>query len=229
MKPSHLVARPVVVACALLVVSLAGCGPETSPSGVAVSSLVEPVDPHTTHRVNGGTTCNDCHCRGGHCVSPTVFLLAFGERAVAPGRPLPTFDLATQTCSNVACHMVPAGTYSYWSIGGDGEPVENQASYGGVPVVTPAWDSATTGSCRACHGAPPSPSAGTWHSGMHGTGPAMNECSFCHPGVVRVNGVLEISTASTCGPTGTQPCAALHRNGVVDVAASWNSRCFGCH
>lgn len=227
MKRSQVVATPVVVSA--LLVALAGCGQDVSPGGEAVSDLVAPVDPHLTHRVNGGTTCNDCHCRGTGCVSPNVYLLSFAPTAIAPGRPLPTFDLATQTCSNVACHMVPAGTFSYWSVGGDGEAIEAQVPYGGVPVTTPPWDSATTGSCRACHGAPPSPSAGTWHGGQHGSTAAMSECSVCHPDVVKVNGVLEISAASTCGPTRTASCAALHRNGVVDVAPRWSSRCFGCH
>lgn len=229
MKRSQVVAVPVVVVSALLALSLAGCGQDVPPTGEAQSALVAPADPHLTHRVNGGTTCNDCHCRGTGCVSPNVYLLSFSPRAIAPGRPLPTFDLATQTCSNVACHMVPAGTFTYWSVGGDGEPVEAQVSYGGVPVTTPAWDSATTGSCRACHTAPPTPSAGAWHSGLHGSSAAMNECSLCHPDVVRVDGELQISTASTCGPAGNAPCAALHRDGVVDVAPRWSSRCFGCH
>jgi predicted CxxxxCH...CXXCH cytochrome family protein len=229
MKRSYVVAGPVVAICALLALSLGGCGQETSLEGEAGANLVVAVDSHLTHRVNGGTTCNDCHCTGAGCVSPNVHLLAFAPRAIAPGRPLPTFDLATQTCSNVACHMVPAGTFTYWSMGGDGEPAEAQVSYGGVPVTTPNWDSATTGSCRACHTAPPSPAAGAWHSGQHGSTAAMNDCSLCHPDVVLVNGALEISTATTCGPTRTASCAALHRNGVVDVTPRWSSRCFGCH
>jgi hypothetical protein len=128
--------------------------------------------------------------------------------------------------------MVPAGTYQYWFIGGDGELALNEVAYGGVPVTTPPWPNAMAGRCIACHGSPPSPPAGVWHSGMHGntTSAAFNDCALCHPDATTSGGEPSLSTATNCGPNGTTgSCAALHNNGVVDVRPKWRSTCFGCH
>ena len=192
---------------------LSGCGSEVpvaegeAPRVLATpreAGLAVPADPHVLHRTAASTTCADCHAAHGGMMGTA--LISLGARAVAPWRPAPSFDPVAKTCSNVACHMVPAGTFTYWFVGGDGEPVENTVNYGGVPVTTPPWSQAMSGACRACHGSPPSPYAGVWHSGFHGgTSATLNACTLCHPNT------------------------ALHGNGVVDVAPRWKASCFGCH
>jgi hypothetical protein len=58
----------------------------------------------------------------------------------------------------------------------------------------------------------------------------MNDCTLCHAGVSTQGGVLALSTATNCGAGGTAgSCAALHRNGALDVTPKWTSICFGCH
>ena len=167
---------------------------------------------HSIHMNDVGMACTDCHTpHGGSFVS----IFRFPASAYIPNGPAPSLDTVAKTCSNVACHMVPVGSYAYWAIGGDGEPFLNEVSYGG-PVVTPPWTEALRGACRACHGSPPSPAAGAWHSAMHGGGGARAECSLCHPGVTMVNGELVLS-------------GTTHKNGVVDVTPKWKSTCFGCH
>jgi predicted CxxxxCH...CXXCH cytochrome family protein len=174
--------------------------------------LAVPASAHSIHTNDVGMQCTDCHTpHGGSFVS----IFRFPAAAYIPGGPAPSLDAATHTCSNVACHMVPAGTYAYWAIGGDGEPYVKEAAYGG-PVTTPPWTEAMRGACRACHASPPSPAAGAWHSPTHGGGGARAACSLCHPNINLVNGDLVL--------TGT-----THKNGVVDVAPRWKSSCFGCH
>ncbi|WP_176066107.1 CxxxxCH/CxxCH domain c-type cytochrome [Anaeromyxobacter diazotrophicus] len=159
-----------------------------------------------------------------------VKLISFAPVATASGLPRPSYDIASQTCSNVACHMVPAGTFTYYACGVDSEATLERASFGGTPVTTPPWYSAVAGGCVSCHDNPPDARTKTWHSGTHGGDAAMNECSFCHPDVTSSGGVLTLSQATNCGPGGTfGPCAALHRNGTVEVAPRWRSSCFGCH
>ncbi len=217
----------------------AGCGGEAPEEGAAaptlrtrseVSTAATAADPHVLHRTLAFTQCADCHSAHGGMMGTA--LIGFGPRAYAAGQPAPTFDPAAKTCSNVACHMVPAGNFTYYFPGGDGEVVETTVGYGGVPVTTPPWNQALSGACRACHTAPPTPSRGAWHSGFHGNtaAAALNACSLCHPDVVlTTTGELALSTATNCGPLRNQPCAALHRNGAVDVQPRWKSSCFGCH
>ena len=134
--------------------------------------------------------------------------------------PLPTIsgtDGGPRTCSNVACHGVPAGTFSYFFPDGSGEPTFNTVDFGGVYATTPVWG--TTGNtCTACHGNPPR--NGAWHGGQHAGGPtaATNQCQFCHPDATGSNGR---GTAITN--------LSLHLNGVVNVQARFKSSCFGCH
>jgi hypothetical protein len=168
---------------------------------------------HAKHAV---FDCQVCHYVGG------VLCFDISGPAVASGAPLPSFDATAKTCSNIACHGVPAGTFSYYFIGGDGEAVLNTVSYGGSMVSTPSWYATGLG-CAACHGNPPrngSNGSNVWHSGLHAGGPtaAPNQCQFCHPDATGSNGV---------GTAITNP--ALHGNGVVNVQATFRSSCFGCH
>ena len=140
--------------------------------------------------------------------------------AANPNPPMPTiveWDIGLGTCSNVACHGVKAGTFSYFFPDGSGEPTFNTVDYGGTYATTPSFH--TTGdSCVACHGNPPR--NGAWHSGQHAGGPtaAMNQCQSCHPDATGTSGR---GTAITN--------LSLHINGVVNVQARFRSSCFGCH
>lgn len=200
---------------------LAGCGGERPGSAgtlAARSSAVTVVScsPVAAHPKHAAASCSTCHqCEGGGAGGVTFDPAG---RAVAADQPAPLFDPSSKSCSNVACHGVPAGTYTYWFPGGDGEPAENTVSYGSAPRPTPSW--LTTGlRCDGCHGNPPR--NGTWHSGYHGgQGPtgAANQCQFCHPDATGANGVGAAITN-----------ALLHGNRQVDVAARYRSSCFGCH
>jgi hypothetical protein len=150
-----------------------------------------------------------------------------------------------KTCSNVACHTVPAGTFTYSFPGGDGEPVLNTVPYGGgTPQPTPSWY-ATGASCSACHLSPPVYGGVpyNWHSGLHGGSVANNNCQLCHldavsvyvapqfPGAAGTWTAVGLSTATNCTVKGVpnQPCSLLHANGVLNVNATFRSSCFNCH
>lgn len=224
-RPSIRNVLPAVVCLTAFGALLAGCGAPLAPveekeaaeaslrAAVGGRQSAVAVAAHTIHREEGGLLCADCHTpHGGMMMSP---LLQFSSKAFIPGGPPPTRDAATHTCSNVACHMVPVGTYQYWKLVGDEEWVLYEVAYGGA-VTTPPWGEALRGACRACHASPPSPAAGAWHSPTHGGGGINAECSLCHPGVAKVNGELVVTGQG-------------HKNGVVDVTPQWKSRCFGCH
>jgi len=168
------------------------------------------------HAKHAAFDCQACHYVGG------VLCFDINGPAVSPSNPLPSFDAIAKTCSNIACHGVPAGTFSYYFPGGDGEPVLNTVTYGGNTVPTPSWYATGLG-CGACYGNPPrngSSGSNVWHSGYHAGGPtsASNQCQFCHPDATGTNG---IGTAITN--------TSLHANGTVEVQARFTSRCFGCH
>lgn len=164
--------------------------------------------------------CKVCHKVGGR--------LSFDRLgpAYSVGKPAPAFDATTKTCSNIACHGVPSGTFSYYFPGGDGEPVLNTVNYGGsTTITTPSWYSTGNAACAACHGNPPingTNGSNVWHSGYHGNGgptSPQNQCQFCHPDAS--------SPSNDVGDTITNP--SLHANGSVNVQAIFKSSCFGCH
>jgi hypothetical protein len=140
-----------------------------------------------------------------------------------------------KTCSSVACHSVPAGTFTYSTYDwGTEEVVWVSVPYGGgASQTTPSWYTTGGSSCTACHPLPASNY--TWHSGYHGGTASNNSCQLCHPDAVGVTGPggvvtgVALSTATNCGPARNQPCAALHANGAMDVTPRWSSSCFGCH
>jgi hypothetical protein len=163
------------------------------------------------HEKHGAFNCKTCHYVGG------VLCFDINGPAVAPGNVLPSFDTASQSCSNIACHGMYSGTFSYYFPGGDGEPELKTVLYAGSGGSTPSWYATGLG-CAACHGNPPP--NGVWHSGYHAGGPtaASNQCQFCHPDASGSNGM---------GTTVTN--AVLHSNGTVNVQARFTSSCFGCH
>jgi predicted CxxxxCH...CXXCH cytochrome family protein len=172
--------------------------------------------PTGAHAGHGAFACSVCHKVAGR--------LVFDKNgpAYAVGKPAPTFDATAKTCSNVACHGVAAGTYTYtsWDWGLD-QPVPTTINYGGTLRTTPSWYTTGAARCTACHDDPPQ-NGYVWHSGYHGgqgpTGPR-NQCQFCHPDAS--------SPGNGIGDTITNP--SLHANGTADVQATFTSVCFGCH
>lgn len=223
------------VMVAAVAILMGGCaqeaGKQAEPSASTSSALTQDAVLPTgstcsgtgAHAKHGFTSCSTCHVCGG------VLQFDPAGAAVAAGQPLPAFDAATKTCSNVACHSVPSGTYSYYVIGGDGEPVLTSVQYGGGGAPTTSGWYTVGAACGSCHRMPASPYL--WHSGNH----AVNTCESCHQnatGFTNTSGVVTdaaIVTTSTCGPYRNEPCPPFHRNGVVDVTPQWNSSCFGCH
>ena len=165
-----------------------------------------------------GNNCKICHKVGGR--------LVFDKNgpAYAAASPAPSFDATAKNCSNVACHGVPTGTFSYYFPDGSGDPQLYTVTYSSAPRPTPSWNSTVAG-CTACHDDPPkngSNGGNAWHSGYHGgQGPtgARNQCQFCHPDAS--------SPGNGIGNTITNP--TLHANGTVNVQAPFTSQCFNCH
>ena len=206
--------RPIVKSTALMPSDVCLDGdPDCTPTGAHGGPTTQPVGHYVFD-------CRVCHKVGGR--------LSFDKTgpAYAVGKPAPSFDATSKTCSNIACHGVPTGTFSYYFLGGDGEPVLNTVSYGGsATVTTPSWYATGGAACTACHGNPPangSSGSNLWHSGYHGGGgptSPLNQCQLCHPDAS--------SPGNGIGDTITN--ASMHANGTVNVQAMFKSSCFGCH
>ncbi|MFT3915712.1 MAG: CxxxxCH/CxxCH domain-containing protein [Anaeromyxobacteraceae bacterium] len=195
-------------------------------------------DPHTVAALPAGAhplhLARNIGCAACHVA--VIGVVGFDPAGPATGAslPAPTFDPIAKTCSNVACHSVPPGEYTYAFPGGDGEPVLATAAYGGG-ATTPSWYAPPSGGCTACHDLT-APGGGryTWHSGWHGAAGG-NRCQLCHPDALGIETPTgpsldtTLSTATTCDPGGRTPCATLHRNGSLDVRPVFRSACFGCH
>ncbi len=223
-------------AVAAVVIFLGGCAQEQgqpaelgASSGALTQEQVLPTGGACAatgaHGKHVFTSCQTCHVCGG------VLQFDPAGPAVAAGQPAPAFDAVNKTCSNVACHSVPAGTYTYWVYDWGSEtlyPVSVPYG-GGAAQTTPSWYTTGASACTACHPLPAN--SYNWHSGYH----AVNTCETCHqdatgftaPGGV-VTGAAIVQT-STCGPQRNQPCPSFHGNGVVDVTPNWGSSCYGCH
>jgi len=170
-----------------------------------------------------GYACTVCHYVAGRLAFDPAGPAYAGWTAA---KPRPAFNATAKTCSNVACHSMPAGTFSFYSLDGAGDVQLVTVNYGGgPPKTTPAWYATGSVTCTACHDDPPrngSDGSNVWHSGFHGgqgaTG-ARNQCQFCHPDAS--------SPGNGIGATITNP--ALHGNGTVNVQATFTSACFSCH
>ena len=179
---------------------------------------------------HGKYECRVCHLVGG------VFAFNPNGPAVAQGKPLPNFDVSTKTCSNVACHGVPAGPFSYYFPGGDGEPELNTVTVtGNDGGTTPSWYATGSVACSACHPNPPrngTNGSNAWHSGSHANnqnvGPiGPNACELCHN---RLQNNIYSPIAQSSNGAGTAILIpALHGNGIYDVVARFRTQCFGCH
>jgi hypothetical protein len=74
--------------------------------------------PTGAHGKHGAYLCSVCHKVAGRLVFDKT------GPAYATGYPNPTFDATAKTCTNVACHRVPPGTFSYYfGVDGNGDPV----------------------------------------------------------------------------------------------------------
>jgi hypothetical protein len=201
---------------------------------------------HTKH---SGFDCKVCHKVGG--------VLCFDPNGAAYSSPtatiLPSFDANTKTCSNVACHGVKAGTFSYYFPGnedndGDGYPDAELKTvhYGGtLAASTPSWYiTPGTGGCTACHGNPPvngSDGSNNWHSSFHANnqnvGPiGPNACELCHNDPTKPYPTYTPIALSAVGTDGkvhgyqiNAAAASQHANGTATVYAKFVSQCFNCH
>jgi predicted CxxxxCH...CXXCH cytochrome family protein len=242
------------LSAAASVLLFTACGPQERPGEEVAASAPEaltadhvlatgaacvPTGAHAKHGLV--TSCTTCHA----CAGTLQF--ASPGPAVGAGQPAPTFDATAKTCSNVACHAVTSGTYTYsvWDWGAD-DLVWVSVPYGGAGGGGPVnWYAAPgTGGCSACHGYPPAYN-GTryaWHSGMHGINISNgNACQLCHPDATGafVYGPTYVPTSAGlitscpsgtyCSAPGTIINASMHGNGVMDVSAAFRSACLGCH
>jgi predicted CxxxxCH...CXXCH cytochrome family protein len=199
---------------------------DVDPCADPTSATCTPTGAHgnlATFSVHAGFACTTCHYVPGRLAFDPTGPAYAGWTAA---KPRPAFDATAKTCSNVACHSMPAGTFSYYRQGGDGEAELVTVNYGGgPPKVTPSWYATGGARCAACHDDPPrngSDGNNWWHSGTHGgQGPTgvRNQCQFCHPDAS--------SPGNGIGDTITNP--SLHRNGAVNVQSAFTSACFACH
>ncbi len=205
-----------------------------------------PTGAHVKHT----PVCSVCHSVAGR--------LAFDPNGPAyrTGLPTPSFDATAKSCSNVACHAVSPGTFSYYfpgdEVDADGYPIPvlKTVNYGGgTPSSTPNWY--TTGqTCSACHGNPPangSDGSNAWHSSYHANnqyvGPINpNACELCHNDPTQPYGTWVPIALSAVGADGkyhgyqintaivnNKAAAAQHANGTASVLAQFRTQCFGCH
>jgi hypothetical protein len=201
-----------------------GRSPDGMPDGTIYPNIA---GKHAEHMQLVGVICTTCHNRSCDQHANGVVDVIFDPSgpAAAAGSPAPAFDSAAKSCSNIACHIVSAGTFSYYFPDSTGNAVLRTVNvYGNTGGITPSWYSIGT-SCTACHNDPPSngtDGSNIWHSGYHGgqgpTGP-YNQCQLCHPDAS--------SPDNGIGDTITNPL--LHRDGTYNVQPMFSSPCFGCH
>lgn len=232
---------------AVLLVAACEQGPSGSGAGSLADHAAMTVDhvvatgqacgPTGKHDKHAGFACTVCHqCAG---------TLSFDATVAGPNA---AFDATTKNCSSIQCHSVPAGTFSYNGVDGDGSTILITVPYGGeAGSGTANWYSTGTSSCDACHGYPPKYNgvAYPWHTGSHAspTTSRANTCQVCHPDAtgayvwgglpsyVNTSGGLITScpVGTFCSAPGTITQPALHGNGTLDVVPQFSSRCSYCH
>jgi hypothetical protein len=204
-------------------------------------SACQPTGAHAKH----SPTCSVCHKVAGTLSfdpSGPAYNASYGY---------PTFDAGAKTCTNVACHTVAPGTFSYYFPGNETDadgypiPVLKTVHYGGgAPPPTPSWYSTGAG-CTACHGNPPYPSTlegpDTWHSSFHANNQNVgsinpNACELCHNSTAVPYGTWVPVAFSAVGADGKyhgfqiNPAATgQHANGTATVLGRFVSQCFNCH
>jgi predicted CxxxxCH...CXXCH cytochrome family protein len=240
-----LLGRASVMSAALLVFGCGGEGTlgETSAEGGLTADHVIPTGqacvPTGKHLEHRGFACATCHM----CAGTVSFDGAVAGATAA-------FDANTKTCSSVACHGVPAGTFTYYTYDwGSETTVAVTVPYGGPAggsQSSPNWYATAGLGCNACHGYPPTYNGVpyVWHSGMHGYGISNgNTCQLCHPDATGayVSGgppsyastsggmIASCAPGTTCSAPGSITNASLHRNGTLNVSPNFGSACIGCH
>jgi predicted CxxxxCH...CXXCH cytochrome family protein len=182
------------------------------------ASLTVPFSPTGAHAKHRAFACAACHLVGGSpCLDPA-------GPAAAAGKPPPGFDPVAKTCSNVACHGMYSGNYTYgrWDYGID-DVVYVTVPYSGSGGTTPSWFS-TGSTCTSCHGNPPAPT-GAWHSSTHATTmPTGRNCEICH-----LSATSAVVGGKVVGVAIKAAYASTHGDGVVNVQPKFTSKCFGCH
>jgi predicted CxxxxCH...CXXCH cytochrome family protein len=240
--------RRSLLGVASLTLFVVACGDEEGGADVQASSrsaltqehviptgqACAPTGKHLEHRAYGCATCHQCE--GSVSFDGSVA----GASAA--------FDATAKTCSNVACHGVPAGTFTYskWDWGIE-DMVTVSIPYGGGTPPVADWYAAPGMGCGVCHGYPPkyNGAAYAWHSGRHGSSTTANAnaCQLCHPDatgayvyggppsrLATTGGLITSCAPGTyCSAPGVITNPSLHRNGVLDVAPRWASACNGCH
>lgn len=190
-----------------------------------------PDDIHVKHQKIMGD-CQGCHNLSSSFVVSTTLFKDSSKPAFIAGGPAPVYTAsgkwsstpttAAANCSNIACHNITPGTFSYWFPGGDGEPELITVATGGVSSANASWDTNIVTMCNSCHGNPPGDGF-VWHSGYHGGSIAgANNCELCHPDAKSTTLNGHIISNSLTDPS-------LHQNGTVNVLAKYKSSCFGCH
>jgi predicted CxxxxCH...CXXCH cytochrome family protein len=201
------------------------------------------VGQHQAHVSRGDGIALPNKCRYCHAV-PTTFdhangisQVTFGSLATMDGA-TPTFDEATNTCSNTYCHGSTLGR--------------------GGTDHSPSWTNPTPVTCTTCHGAPPplphaqDPDCIRCHPGytqttvrkwthVNGISDFPSGCNACHDSPPNSGAHYEhLHEGVSCdrcheGYTATTANPVLHRNAVQNVTlAGWNPTqrtcsSIGCH
>lgn len=207
----------------------------TQDSVIPTGQACVPTGKHSQHGTFQCTTCHQC-----------AGTLSFDPAIAGPNA---AFDATTKNCSNVGCHAVPSGTFTYgtWDWGSD-SMVYTTVAYGGQSGSgTANWYAAPGSSgCSACHGYPPLYNGVryAWHSGTHGLGIGSgNACQLCHPDATGAyvyggppsyagtsGGLIASCPAGTfCAAPGTITNGSRHGNGILDVTPAWAQACMNCH
>ena len=180
--------------------------------------------------------CKACHDLTNSFTASGTFFKDSTKGAFLPGGPNPVFmpsgswsspkTNAAASCSNIACHSIPAGVFTYYIYDwGADEVVPISYNYGGMSGATALWQDKPDTNCKSCHNIPPY-SKNVWHSGSHGMQYMIgsNNCETCHPDAkssVAPDGKTILSNYLTA--------PSQHANGTLDVVAKFTSKCFYCH
>ncbi len=154
------------LAAALLLVTASGIAACGASSKGDSASLVAPAGTNHAVHLRGGVYGPGMNCAG--CHAPQGFAVDFSQNPALVGSGA-TFDPATKTCSNVACH----GTFTFGTVAGT--------------HAAPRWNDTTQVTCTSCHGMPP---AG--HPGMGGVANAAS-CASCHSDTVNPDGTINMA------------------------------------
>lgn len=230
--------RPLTVALSFAVLILAMLCSVARGANYCLDSKNNDLCPDIVHTKHQSlmNDCKACHDLTNSFRASGTFFKDSSKGAFLSGGPAPGFTPsgswsspktnAAASCSNIACHSIPAGTYSYyiWDWGID-ESVPVEYYYGGMSTANALWQDNPATNCNSCHAIPPI-ATNPWHSGRHAGAysSATDNCETCHPDAKSIrspDGKTIISNYITA--------PSQHRNGTLDVVAKYKSPCFNCH